>query len=624
MTEVDQFQYESSCRAQSLYKDQPFTDIQYNYVGDINQSSYTNSSLTLIQYDLTSIYNSSRFVDTKDMYLVIPTVRTCAFTNGGANAFIPPAPPSFATTALKNGNCSIIHQADLIIDGKSITQLTPYSGMLYGINEITKLSKDDLTLRGKTMGYSNQLDNPNSTTYSLGTVANPVYVNADTLPNSTQNIPSTPGIANNQPFGIANSNTSAIAVGTTNQSIFGMQNAYTVNGNLQEKVSWTNNATLNGQRNRIFGSGSATAGGNINYIMPVNNLNQDFTPYCTVINDIVVWYDYLTIKLSDVFGSMENIGILRKFNAILRLYVNTGLISVQAITNAGGAGTGKTLQFSGQQYSTFTNVCPLMVNSLGLTTNYATGAFTDITCGFFVVSAPKYSINTVNGANVNFGDNGITSAINSTRFYYSSILLDPVKASDYLSSQQSKTVISKEFLFNTYTGIQAGANYSQLVQSGVKNIVAVLVLPLISSSTNAVAGTITGFSQYQSPFDPCGGAGCTSPLSLINLQVAVGGVNQLMTTYTYAFQTWLQEIVKYNKSSATEYGVESGLLDFNFWNMNKLYMVNVRSAEDDSGTPRNITLSFINNSNSAMDIIVYTIYEQEIVVNCATGAVVVK
>ena len=43
MTEVDQFQYESSCRAQSLYKDQPFTDIQYNYVGDINQSSYTNS-----------------------------------------------------------------------------------------------------------------------------------------------------------------------------------------------------------------------------------------------------------------------------------------------------------------------------------------------------------------------------------------------------------------------------------------------------------------------------------------------------------------------------------------------------------------------------------------------------
>jgi hypothetical protein len=319
---------------------------------------------------------------------------------------------------------------------------------------------------------------------------------------------------------------------------------------------------------------------------------------------------------------MDNIGILRKFNAILRLYVNTGLITVQAIDNA--AGTGKTLQYNGQQYSTFTNVCPLMVNSLGLIANYANAAFTDITCGLFVVNTPNYSINTVGGANVNFAGNNIASAITSTRFYYSSLLLDPVKASDYLSSQQSKTVISKEFLFNTYTGIQAGANYSQLVQSGVKNIVAVLILPLISSSQNAVAGTITGFSQYQSPFDPCGGAGCTSPLSLINLQVAVGGVNQLMTTYTYAFQTWLQEIVKYNKSSSSEYGVESGLLDFNFWNMNKLYMVNVRSTEDDAQTPRNVTVSFINNSNAPMDIIVYTIYEQEIVVNCATGAVVVK
>jgi hypothetical protein len=621
MTEVDQYQYESSCRAQSLYKDQPFTDIQYNYVGDINQSSYTNSSLTLIQYDLTSIYNSSRFVDTKDMYLLIPTIRTCAFTNGAAADFIPPAPPSFATTCLKNGNCSIIHQADLIIDGKSITQLTPYSGMLYGINEITKLSKDDLTLRGKTMGYSTQLDNPNSTTFSLGSVANPVYA-AGTLPNAANNLPSTPGIANNQPFGIAANNTSAIAVGTTNQSIFGMQNAYTVNGNIQEKISWTNNATLNGQKNRIFGSGTSSAGAPINYIMPINNLNQDFTPYCTIIANTVVWYDYLTIKLSDVFGSMENIGILRKFNAILRLYINTGLITVQAIDNA--AGTGKTLQYNGQQYSTFTNVCPLMINSLGLIANYANAAFTDITCGFFIVNTPNYSINTAAGANVNFSGKNIASAITSTRFYYSSLLLDPIKASDYLSSQQSKTVISKEFLFNTYTGIQAGANYSQLVQSGVKNIVAVLILPFISSSQYSVPGAITGFSQYQSPFDPCGGAGCTSPLSLINLQVAVGGVNQLMTTYTYSFQTWLQEIVKYNKSSATEYGVESGLLDFNFWNMNKLYMVNVRSTEDDAQTPRNVTVSFINNSNAPMDIIVYTIYEQEIVVNCATGAVVVK
>jgi hypothetical protein len=97
-----------------------------------------------------------------------------------------------------------------------------------------------------------------------------------------------------------------------------------------------------------------------------------------------------------------------------------------------------------------------------------------------------------------------------------------------------------------------------------------------------------------------------------------------MTTYTYAFQTWLQEICKYNKQSSSEYGVESGLLTQEFWNMNKLYMVNVRSTEDDAQTPRNVTVSFVNNSNSAMDIIVYVIYELEMIINCSTGSVLVK
>jgi hypothetical protein len=39
MTEVDKFQYESSCRTQSLYRDNVFSDIQFNYVADINQTS---------------------------------------------------------------------------------------------------------------------------------------------------------------------------------------------------------------------------------------------------------------------------------------------------------------------------------------------------------------------------------------------------------------------------------------------------------------------------------------------------------------------------------------------------------------------------------------------------------
>jgi hypothetical protein len=191
-----------------------------------------------------------------------------------------------------------------------------------------------------------------------------------------------------------------------------------------------------------------------------------------------------------------------------------------------------------------------------------------------------------------------------------------LKASDYLTSQQTKTVISNEYLYNTYTGIQPGSNYSQLIQSGVRNIKAVLILPYIASS-------LFNYSQWVSPFDPAGGAGCTSPLSIINLQVSIGGVNQLTNTLTYQYENWIEQLSKYNKESSS-YGVESSLLDYNFWNYNKTYLLNVNSQIDDNETPRNVVISFVNNSNLPMDIQVFVIYEQEIIVNCSTGAVVVK
>jgi hypothetical protein len=618
MTQVDEYEYAKSIMPQSLFKDTPYTEINYNYVNDINNGgNYTNSSLSLIQYDLTSIYNSSSMTDTRDHFLIIPTIRTAALSNLAAGV-VAPNTSAFALTSLKNGNSCIIHQADLILDGgKTVTQLTPYSGIMYGINELSKMSKDDLTLTGKLKGYSSQLDNPASTIYSSGAYQSPSIVTS-----TNEFYPSTPGISNNWVWGAGTIN-QALAIGTNNQSHSGPQNSFTVNGNLQEKLSWSpfvgGQTTVNGWSN-IFGVGTAAGGGNLNCIMPTANLNQDLTPYCTVINNVVVWYDFLCIRLSDIFGSMENIGLTRYFNGILRLYINTGVVSVQAITQNVNY---KQLQFNGQQYSTFTNVCPLMINSLGLATNYSANAFTDITCGFFIGSTPNYGVNTFGGSTINF-NNIPSSTVTQTRYYYSTILLDPLKASDYLMTQQNKTVISKEFLYNTYTQIKAGANYSQLVQSGVKNIKAVVIIPLISSSSQVGFAQQYTFSQYSSPFDPAGGGACSSPISLINLQVAIGGVNQLRTTYSYTFQSWIQELSKYNKSSTSEYGVESSLLDFNFWNMNKIYMVNVRSTKDDFQTPRNVVVSFINNSNVDCDVLIYTIYEQEMVYNVSTGALVIK
>jgi hypothetical protein len=617
MSEVDQYEYLKSCEPQGINLDSPYVSKQWNYTNDINQGIYTNSSLTLIQYNLSNLFNSSTLINSSDCFLIIPTVTCVRLTNGNNGNAVAPANSAFAIASLKTNTANIIHQIDLQLDGKNTVQLQPYSGLMFGFDLASKMSKDDLTLHGKIKGWSQQLDNPNSMYYTGNYGAN----NSSTI--TAQQLATAqgtgtaglsrfgmagPGIANNSPWGQGNSvNGGEVSVPV--QSQYGSQNYNTVNGAIQERINSisfaqpVNQANATGTYNNFFGT-----------IATSNTYNQEFKPYSQIINGDIVYYDYLYIKLSDIAGIMENIGLIRKFNGILRIYVNTGLITCSVEDN--GANTGYSiLNFRGLNYSTFTNSCPITINSLGRTANYSAAAFTDITAGFFIGRSPSYAITTYGGgtpATVNFQAN-YQSQIQSTRFYYPNIVLDPLKMSDYLASQQSKTVVNKQFLYNTYSNINPGASFSQLIQSGVRNIKAIVIMPLIAQAVN-------GFSQFQSPFDPCGGFSF-APLSLINLNVLVGGTQLRTSSLSYQYEDWIEEVALYGRTSSSEYGTESSLVSKEWWDNNRIYLLNVRNTLDDALTPRNVVINFINNNNVAIDLYFFIVYEDEWVINCATGEV---
>lgn len=609
MSEVDQYEYLKSCEPQAINMDSVYVSKQINFTNDINQGIYTNSSLTLIQYNLSNLFNSSTLIDTKECFLIIPTVTCVRMTNGANAAAVAPANSAFAISTLKTNTANIIHQIDLAIDGKTVTGLQPYSNLVYGFDMASKMSKDDLALHGKIKGFSQQLDSPNSMYYTGNYGANSAtslsFQTMSTAQQATnglvRNAGAGPGIVNNSPWGQGN-NLNLGQVGGPQQVQYGTQNYGCVNGAIQERIN-----------TQAFAQGySATTGTNNNFfgtIATANTYNQEFKPYSQIINNDIVYYDYLYIKLSDISGIMESVGLIRKFNAVLRVYVNTGLVTVAAAANTAANAYG-ILTFGGLNYSTFTNSCPITINSLGLLASYSANAFSDITAGFFIGRSPSYAITTGGGASVNFGSN-YQAQIQSTRFYYPNIILDPLKMSDYLSSQQSKTVVNKQFLYNTYSNISGGASFSQLIQSGVRNIKAILIMPLI-------AQTVNGFSQFQSPFDTCGGCSF-APLSLINLNVLVGGTQLRTSSLTYQFEDYIEEVMLYNKSSSTEYGTESGLVSKEWWDNNRVYLLNVRNTLDDSLTPRNVVINFVNNNNVNIDIYFFIVYEEEWIVNCATG-----
>jgi hypothetical protein len=70
--------------------------------------------------------------------------------------------------------------------------------------------------------------------------------------------------------------------------------------------------------------------------------------------------------------------------------------------------------------------------------------------------------------------------------------------------------------------------------------------------------------QWKSPFDSC--PATTSPLSITNLQVSVGGKNQLQTALSYNYDAFISQVNNAEQLvSAQDYGLSNGLFSQQWW-----------------------------------------------------------
>ena len=67
-------------------------------------------------------------------------------------------------------------------------------------------------------------------------------------------------------------------------------------------------------------------------------MNNEFKGQYSVVNNIMTWSDIAVIKVGDIFDSMKQLGMLKKFDGILRLYLNLGSVQI-AVTNPSAGGT---------------------------------------------------------------------------------------------------------------------------------------------------------------------------------------------------------------------------------------------------------------------------------------------
>jgi hypothetical protein len=71
-----------------------------------------------------------------------------------------------------------------------------------------------------------------------------------------------------------------------------------------------------------------------------------------------------------------------------------------------------------------------------------------------------------------------------------------------------------------------------------------------------------------------------------------------------------------------DFGVSTGLISQGYWEQSKWYFVNVeRGNIADKLQPRNINVSFSNNSNVPIDVIIFTFYSDQLTIDVETGIV---
>ena len=109
---TDNYEWMKTNEPQSRTDYSPYTDKQYsNYINDINGGSYSNSSLSLVNFDLGQIYNSNKYLDASDLYIVLPITMVAAYRTN--NATVAPGNSSSGLCSIKTNFLNLIHQCDL-------------------------------------------------------------------------------------------------------------------------------------------------------------------------------------------------------------------------------------------------------------------------------------------------------------------------------------------------------------------------------------------------------------------------------------------------------------------------------------------------------------------------------
>ena len=577
----DNYELARSLAPQSIKDYGAFTDKQWNYKTDSNGSVYQAQNAN-VEFDLSSIYQSDAYTDVSDMYIVIPT---CMVATVSAGATIGTAPTAgYGLCSLKNNFQHLIHSMELVLNGKTIHDHQSFLNVYANFKMLSSMSPSDLKSNNTNFGMSPDVDNHKSMRFSTTAPANDSGLSG---------------------YGIVNNNAYQTSA-SFQQTI--PQNNGKGNDAILQRVNRVVDTTTNSSFNNLFG----TTG-----IMSLSNLGSEYKPYYTVQSNCMYWFDYAVINLKYIIDAIAKIGLVKKADLRLRMYVNTGAVQV-TVQGAGAAGTTTYKSFK----TSFANTCPITVNYISdiVANGGMATTVTRITAGLYIGSPPS----TFNGG----GDSTITisqisNPLTQCRLYYSNVKLDPNTETQYVNANRSKQIIYEKLIFASVLSVSSGGLIDKTISSSILNPIGLVIVPFVSKAgTSTLLAASLGFAQYESPWDTA--PATNGPLSLTDISVSLGGKKIANEVLNYTYENFLHQVSLAETLTSTDIGLNCGLINQEFWeNGCRIYFMDLaRSRDVDKDTPRELTVKAKNNTAVPIDCLMFLVYLDKFNIDVVTGAIV--
>jgi hypothetical protein len=621
-----------------------FISKKWVYVNDNNSQNYTSQ----VVIDSTPLSNAGGWISWSEGYILMPLVvqLTGSFTDTATPPVTTPlpgvnSPQADYCWAFKSGFWQMINSMTVEFNNQNVVQQTPFLNVFRSFKANTSWSLDDLKNEGSSTGYYPDSANTwsycndfSASTYSNARGINYPYTNnangfsdaslATIVAGGTAQTQAefftasaTPSFPITSVAGIPTKVTPSTA--TTSTVLYsgaGSENplnAAGINQGMLQRQQWVNYYQNNANAVASLGQ---------NIINPFNSCKQVYrSGLVQSLAGSYAWVVYAKLRLKDLADYFEQMPLLK--GATMRFYINTNQTEINfTVTGAVVSTTSNTpnpyavLNITSAPTVIGGLTCPLMIASAGLGQGSSSLPAGNYTLTLSIVR------NTFQSQS---GSNPVSAALTSCRLYAPVYTMNPLAESKYLSLAPTKKIMYKDIFQYQFTTPTSGP-FNFLVSNGISNIVSVLVVPFISTSTvfTNSAGNTAATIPYSSYLSPLSSSPATpDPIMITNFNILVSGVNLFLNNENYDFEAFKQQLAQSNQlNGGLTTGLASGLVsEDDFTNLYRYYYGDCsRILPSEQGVSRSVQIVGQIASTVPASFMVFVEFMKEITIDISTGA----